>query len=255
MYGIRTFKTLLPVLTLGWLLSACATPMPASEGLVFTERYKHQKDNSPSPVFPGRNGYLKSLSDHVSLVEMHVAVSRLIPPRSMERAALNKYGSQGATQLNPNYLYSIPLPALAVAWRDRFALGGTIPVPLLTAGHIDGTLRIVDQYYVTVNRKFFGGTEVILQRRLLYKLKGGLSLGAFYRYDPLHLTDEGGLYSGGAFSISWFGLRSVVQTPFPEFRAGIHLRGNFSGGYVPEFKTPLISFGISVVLGARDRQR
>jgi len=178
----------------GWLFSGCATQMPVSEGLVFTEKESPAKNASFGEQISG---------------EMAAGYSYIIPFEQLADAAANDFEDDSFDALDKTFLSTLLVPSFFIAYRDRVALGSTVSLPGFW--QVDGTVRFFGQYYFTLNRKILlKNTEVILQRRLLYKNNGGISLGAFYRYDPLILKEENGDNTSSTFHISWFGLRTVL---------------------------------------------
>lgn len=219
---------LLPSLMLSCLLISCATLMPASEGLIFTEQQENYDFND--------SGFTSNLSG----AEVMQSNTYILPFQSLVQALNDKFGQGAYTKLDNAYLRGLALPSFTVFYKNRLALGSTVPFPGFW--QVDATVRVFNQYYITVSRKIaLNNTQIIFQRRLIYHNKGGVSLGVFYRYDPLELKRE-----NNRFYISWYGLRSVFQTPAFS-NPGYHLRGFINAGYVPKLDKPLIAFGISLV--------
>lgn len=227
---------LIAYLVVSFLNSGCAIQMPVTEGLVFTEDGYEQRELGIGPIRPG---------------ELSTGISRIVPAPVFEERARKAFGDDSIRTLDNGFLYALQIPAFSFGIGKHFAVGMNVPLPGFWK--FDSTIRFLDQYYLTVNRKvFFRNTEVILQRRLLYESGGGISAGIFYRYDPFQFRE--GIQTEQVFSVSWYGVRAVFQTP-DKVATGLHLRGFVSGGYVPEFKTPMAVFGISVIIRSSDRQR
>ncbi len=209
------------------LITGCATVMPASEGLVFEQQESNKNTQNGTTIkFSG--------------VEVRGGIAFIKPFGNLVRAVNNKYGERPYNELNEDFLLSLSMPSFALFLNNRVALGSTAPFPGFW--QLDATVRVFNQFYITVSRKIaLNNTQILLQRRLLYHKDGGIGLGIFYRYDPLELKRE-----NNRFYISWYGLRSVFQTPAFS-NPGYHLRGFINAGYVPEFDVPLIAFGISLV--------
>lgn len=236
--SIRTV-TILAILL---LLSGCATQMPASEGLVFSgeQRYEHCRF-SDSCLFSG---------------EMIGGYSRILPPKNFRQEAVSSIGSRDSlTVLDEQYLGSMPLPSFSVQYKKRMALGSTIP--LLGFWQMDATLRLFDEYYLTVARKIYTeNTEIVLQRPVMRQRDGGIVIWAFYRRDPFRLTKTSNNLEGTQFRTSWMGVRAVLQTP-ESFNTGnnVFIRGTIHAGYSPEFSAPLFSFGASINLTPSKNKR
>lgn len=214
-------------------LIGCATQMPASEGLVFADYKTESEDNT--------------FTEHL-WAQAGSGISYILPFNSLVRAASNKYGDGSNKEFDNLFLTSFPFnPSFGVFYRDRIALGSSLPLTFLGLWQIDATVRLFSDFYLTVSRQILRkNTQIILQRRILSSNGGGISLGLFYRYDPLDFNEP---EFGDLFYISWFGIRSLLQTPSTS-KIGFHLRGFLDAGYVPEFNTPMISVGVSVVLRA-----
>lgn len=130
-------------------------------------------------------------------------------------------------------------------WAVGFALGYAML-------GFDFTARLTGPYYLTAQFAVLDNGQIIIQRPILHTHDGGLTLGAYYRFDNYSLYKKA---SSGFDLIFWplnyhsfrihsVGLRSSIQfngTLFP-------LYGFVSGGYSPEYKKVLFYLGFTVPL-------
>ncbi|MDZ7805688.1 MAG: hypothetical protein U5K71_01065 [Gracilimonas sp.] len=201
--------------------AGCATNMPVSEGLVFSEYDAVEVD---------------SFSDKISGT-ISEGVSYIFPSESLKTDSLNT--------INKEYLYALPMPSFSVSYTDKISLGST--VPLLMFWQVDGTVRLIDDYFLTLSKKVYSGnTEIILQKKIKDQENGGINLGVFYRSDGFQLSEGESFSFDQTFYVPWFGVRSVIQTPI-KIAKNLNFRAYINGGYSMEYESMLASFGFSIV--------
>lgn len=163
--AIKPFFPIASVCLLVILLSlgGCALPAPLSEGIIFSE--------------PGDYGSTTKRVGPIRVGDMGFSMAYTAFPASFERRARERFGSKGDT-LNLLWRISGLFPSFSFAIADR---GATAVTPGL--GHAglsaDATVRVLGQSYLTLNANLMGNHEAIMQHRLLYANKRGVSMGGY----------------------------------------------------------------------------
>ena len=227
------------IIGLAIYVSGCALQMPVSEGMVFKD-----KDDP----FIGENNFELP----VRFVGGQLVSSNVIVPSSkFKDAAFARFGSDSATVLNENFLRNFSSPGILMSFFDvnRFAIAYT-PGAIVVGGHVDATLRAVDEIYITANHNFHSNHfELIVQRPVIKRNAGGISLGAFYRNEKLQFENEFDKSLGNreeSFRVRWFGLRTLGQSPRIHNEVPVHFKGHINAGYAPDFNAALFTLGISI---------
>jgi len=213
------------------LFAGCATSMPVSEVLVFSEQ---QIDESAS------------FSDKIEST-LGTSVSYILPSNNLKNDSLDTIKNE--------YLYATPMPSFSVSYSDKISLGST--VPLFAFWQVDGTVKLVDDYFVTISKKIYlRNTEIILQKKIKEQESGGISLGIFFRNDAIQLTESEDIIFSQTFYVPWYGVRTVFQKPI-KFGYEYFLRGFINAGYSSEYNSPIASFGFSIgiISGANKKRR
>ncbi|HKJ32105.1 MAG TPA: hypothetical protein VKA34_09770, partial [Balneolales bacterium] len=107
------------------------------------------------------------------------------------------------------------------------------------------TARIKGPYYITAQLSLRGGGQLIFQRPVVKNQNGGVTFGAYYRYDSFAMDLPVGMVSNyHFFHINSIGIRSMVLStgPFLSFY------GFIATGYSPELKTPLFYADLTIPL-------
>lgn len=218
------------------VLSSCALQMPVSEGLVFKDKdEKLLYDDQPVLPFNFVGGQI-------------VTGSLILPSSGFKDNSFVNFGSDSATVLNDRFLRSTPLPGLLFSFFDfnRVAVGVT-PGLVIVGAHLDATVRAVEEIYITANYNLsYNQFELIVQRPLVKKNTGGLSLGLFYRNEQQQYETEFAQFGQreDLFRMRSFGVRAVGQTPRSKFWI-FNFRGHINVGYAPDFDASLFTLGLS----------
>lgn len=205
--------------------------MPVSEVIVFSEE---QTDESAS------------FSDKVNGT-VSGSVSYILPSNNIKNDSLDTIRNE--------YLYATPMPSFSVSYTDKISIGST--VPLFGFWQVDGTVRLFDDYFVTISKKIYlRNTEIILQKKIKDQGNSGISLGVFFRNDAMQLSEGDNIRFGQTFYVPWYGVRSVFQTPVA-FGNELFLRGFINAGYSGEYNSTIASFGFSIGInsGAYKKRR
>lgn len=130
----------------------------------------------------------------------------------------------------------------------RLAVAFT-PGLIVNGMHVDATVRTVRKIFFTFNHHFAleSGTELILQRPILERSGGGLSVGAFFRSQPMQFEEKDDLAGSevSTFRVQWYGPRLMGQTP--DRPNTIQIRGFVNGGYAGKYDAPLVSMGVAII--------
>lgn len=218
-------------------LNACGIQMPVSEGLVFSSSEPYGQKHVDILPFLRYGGAVTA----VSTVPMY---------SQLEEDAVGKYGDAQSRQLNHNLMTAGGNPGFGASFGNgrRFAIAFT-PGLMLTGMHADATARVLEKVFFTVNHHFAIGdaTEIILQRPVLEKRGGGVSIGGFFRRQPMQFveSDEGWFGGEPRFNIQWYGVRIMGQTPTPQ-NSNMHVRGFLNAGYVQDYEIPMIAVGLAI---------
>ncbi|MEX0609283.1 MAG: hypothetical protein WD016_11770 [Balneolaceae bacterium] len=213
--------------------------MPISEGLVFSSSKPYGKSHEEILPFIRYGGGVTVASPIVGYAQLR------------EKAIDKKNGSDEIKYLSKAYMSAGGYPGLGFSYGDgtRLAVGLT-PGYVVVGTHIDATVRTVEKVFFTVNHNlFFNGTELILQRPVLEKRGGGLSVGAFYRNQEMQFTaeNEEWSYNGSGFRIKWYGLRLMGQQP-SILHNSLKARGYINVGYVHSYNALLVSAGLAIAI-------
>lgn len=233
----KYLRSIVPVSFILLLLSACSIQMPVTEGMVFSSTDPYgQKHDEILPFI--RYGTAISTTSTMGYARFR-------------EAAVDEYGATEARELNGRYMRAGGMPGFGFSFGSgrKVAVGFT-PGLVIAGVHADATVRMMEKVFFTVNHNISqNGTELILQRPILERSGGGLSLGGFYRSQPMQFvqSDRQALISEDLFCIHWYGVRLMAQTP--DFEGGaMNLRGFINVGQIREFKVPLVAVGLSVAI-------
>ncbi|NGP89018.1 hypothetical protein [Fodinibius halophilus] len=233
----KRYRKIVFGLVLMILLTGCGIQMPVSEGLVFS---------SSSPYGQTHDEILPFIRYGASIT----LTSTLPGHIPLQNAAVDEYGSNQKRYLNDYFMTSVGNPGFGISFGNgrRVAIAFT-PGYLVAGTHVDGTVRTFEKVFFTFNQNISinGGRELILQRPIWEKDGGGLSLGAFYRNQPMEFVEKEDQWDMGIadFKVPWYGVRLMGQTP-DRYSKRAHVRGFISVGYVAEYKAPLLGVGIAL---------
>ncbi|SHE82119.1 hypothetical protein SAMN05443144_103251 [Fodinibius roseus] len=229
-------KNSLFILLMAVFLSGCGIQMPVSEGLVFSNSDPYGQQHEEILPFIRYSGAV-------------TAVSTMPVYSSLQDAAIEDHGSGESHHLNQKLMTSGGNPGFGASLGDgrRFAVAFT-PGIFLVGMHADATVRTVENVFITVNQQLGlqSGTELILQRPVWERKGGGISVGAFFRSQPMQFVEEDERWSRGEpeFHIQWYGLRLIGQSPDISGNK-FHLRGFINAGYAGEYQVPLVGLGMA----------
>jgi len=158
--GYRQFNRGVWIFLLSILLFVvgCATHAPMSEMLMFNRKKVGDK------IYRAR--YSQTLIS---------ATYQYLPQNLDKRYIKVNYGHNIDPPNTPYTLATNPIFLSRAS--DNFALSFALG---LNPG-VDATFRIVPKYYTTFSIDGYGGTQIIIQKRLFNKPTAGLSLGVFYK--------------------------------------------------------------------------
>lgn len=235
MYG-----KLLILLSIGLLLSSCASYMPVSEGIIY-----HDQDVEPynvkdaSPFGHAENG---------------LTISYMILPESLREEVRRKYENEvyGDAELvfKEQLLIAPPIPAFSIPLAYKAAMGISM-MPLYPG--VDATLHLFEDIWLTGSVQspllVKVNTEFILQRPVHRMPNGGVSVGLFYRYNHLNFFREGEQIRlrdliPHTFPVEWYGGRISGQIP-DEFLNN-RFRFHINGGYSSMYDSAVFTFGLGM---------
>ncbi len=228
MKRVRSFVTLLLLLVI-IVLSGCSTPAPLSEAIIFRP---NEIKSDTSKLYHGEIALLPAYFFYKSSVLDFARRKYAIP-------MIKKDFDVSLSYLN------FEKKGLGIADTfiedDGLAFGFTIGYAMLG---FDFTARIKDPYYVTGQLSAYGGGQLIVQRPVLRRRKGGITIGPYYRYDAFYIEHGFGISAieFKPFRINSFGLRSSLQ--FRDKDRMIY--GYFQSGYSPELKRMLFYAGLTL---------
>ena len=222
----RSFVTLLLLLVI-IVLSGCSTPAPLSESVIFRP-HEVKSDTSKS--------------DHG---EIALLPAYFFYKSNVLDFAKRKYAASMLKEDSDVSLSYWNFNKVGLGISDTFiiddGLSSGISVGYAMLG-IDFTARIKDPYYVTGQLSAYGGGQLIVQRPVLKRQNGGITLGMYYRYDAFFI--DYGFYTikFKRFSINSFGFRSSIQF----YDKDRMIYGFIQSGYSPEFKKILFYAGLTL---------
>ncbi|MCW9707440.1 hypothetical protein [Fodinibius salsisoli] len=218
-------------------LVGCGIQMPVTEGLVFSSSDPYGQKHEEILPFIRYGGAVTV----VSAMPMHSA---------LEEAAVGEHGSEQSPYLSQDFMRNVVNPGFGFSFGNgrRVAVAFS-PGLILTGMHMDATVRTIEKVFATVNYRLAveNGGELIIQRPILEKAGGGLSVGAFFRTQPMQFVEKEGQWSGGepTFNVQWYGLRLMGQSPDLS-GSKINVRGFINAGYTRKYRTPLMAVGVTI---------
>ncbi len=220
---------LLPFLMVIIILTGCSTPAPLSETLIFRP-YEVKSDTNKTyhgeiALFPAYFFYKSSVLDFAR----RKYAGPMIKKDSDVSLSYWNFEKKGLG-ITDTFIED-----------DDLAFGFTIGYAVLG---FDFTARIKDPYYVTGQVSAYGGGQLIVQRPVLKRRKGGITIGPYYRYDAFFIEHGFGFSAieFKRFRINSFGLRSSLQ--FRDKDSMIY--GYIQSGYSPELKRLLVYAGLTL---------
>lgn len=220
-------------------LNGCGIQMPVTEGLVFS---------STDPYGQKHENILPSLRYGGAVT----AVSTIPMYSQLEKSAVGKHGDDQNKYLNQSLMTVGGNPGFGASFGNgrRIAIAFS-PGLILTGMHADATVRTIGDVYVTVNHHFAvqSGSEMIVQYPIFEKKGGGLSIGGFFRRQPMEFVESDEQWSRGkpSFNIQWYGMRVMGQTPSHQ-GGDLHIRGFINAGYVRDYGIPMVAMGMAISL-------
>lgn len=216
----RSFYVL-PLLLGIIVLSGCSTPAPLSESVIF--RPYEAKDDS-SKTYYGEialmPAYFFYKSNVLDFAKRKYAASMLKEDSDVSLSYWNF--KKAGLGISDTFIID-----------DGFSSGISVGYAMLS---FDFTARIKDPYYVTGQLSAYGGGQLIVQRPVLKRRKGGITIGLYYRYDAFYIEHGAYAIEFKQFHINSCGLRSSLQ--FRDKDRMVY--GYIQSGYSPELKRILI---------------
>jgi hypothetical protein len=247
------FYRLLFIIICLWL-GGCATYMPASEGIIW-----HDYQDGPYGVRGATFGH----------GEMGFSYSPVILPGPLRGEVRRRYEEklygQDDLVFYQRFLAAPPLPVASIPLARKAAFGISI-IPLYPS--LDATVHLFEDFWVTGSLQspvfVTVNTEIIFQRPVYRSENGGVSVGAFYRYEHLSVFRDGvvprltNLVPASTFPMEWMGGRILAQIPVelplpPVQKAGARMRLHLHGGYSPMYNSALFTFGVGLYFRPNSR--
>ncbi len=152
---------------------ACATHAPMSEMVMFT----------PKKVIK-HTVYDDTVAVHYSKYSFAVGIEgRGIPSEKLELYADKKFRKEGF-EGEPVYNYANSASLHSIFMFNNVD-GFAVNISMLPTIGIDFTAKIYRDYYLTYAETITVGSQIYLQRRLLYNNTTGVAAGIFYEQAPL----------------------------------------------------------------------
>jgi hypothetical protein len=219
------------------LLAGCATHVPMSQTVLFRDAQRTQ------PTHRTGFGVGFAGTGQVSATEFlrEEARERFLSPDAV------------ATNFEPQNLGNRSFGLYGAVYND-----GTFGASLTVGGGAlgaDVTAKLWRHNYLTASGSLYGGTQVLLQHRVLSSPFVGAAVGVGHRYGhrvfEAENLFEGDAPSGGfGTNLSAFAVHSVGGTGTALVRLG---RGESAGvlgtlyvGYAPDFQRPIVTFGVTL---------
>ena len=221
-----------------FLCSACATHAPMSEMVMFTPKEVKMIENGKD-----------SVSIHYSKLSFATTYQRSFVNGSNfeEYARNNQLSSFEEGDEYRNSVGGLGMNLIFMFDRvDKLALS----LSLFPTLGIDATFRLNDSYYLTYGKTLFSGSQLILQKRIIYNQVLGVSTGLFYdrvfinSYEKINCWIFPVCSEPGGKLANIVGLRFLLLNhEGSKNRQFLNL--NTKLGYVIEPGSPYLSIGIS----------